>query len=94
MKKIILIVASLLIIGAGAFGMYQNHRLNLAHSTYENYYAFRGCVKQLDKTDSYGTCQLADGLTIKIVAFKGKWYLDGDLPASAASVSNYHHTPG
>lgn len=54
--------------------------LKKAHSTFENYYAFRGCTQLLEKTDSYGTCKIASGQTIKIVKFDGKWYLDGDLP--------------
>jgi uncharacterized protein YpmB len=51
-----------------------------AHSSFENYYAFRGCVQLLEKTDTYATCALASGQTIKIVVVNGKWYLDGDLP--------------
>lgn len=54
--------------------------LRKAHSTFENYYAFRGCVQLLDKTDTSGTCKTDSGETIKIVAFNNRWYLDGDLP--------------
>lgn len=51
-----------------------------AHSSFENYYAFRGCVKLVTKTTVDATCQLASGKTIKIINVKGKWYLNGDLP--------------
>ena len=54
--------------------------LQRAHSTFENYYAFRGCVQLISKTNDYGICRIASGKTIKIVKFSGKWYLDGDLP--------------
>ena len=54
--------------------------LQKAHSTFENYYAFRGCVQLINRTQEYGTCKISTGKTIKIVKFQKKWYLDGDLP--------------
>jgi hypothetical protein len=54
--------------------------LHKAHSTFENYYAFRGCVQLVERTDTYGICKIGSGETIKIVKFQGKWFLDGDLP--------------
>jgi hypothetical protein len=54
--------------------------LRRAHSSFENYYAFRGCKELLQKTDSYGICRTDGGNTIKIVLYNGRWYLDGDLP--------------
>jgi hypothetical protein len=54
--------------------------LQHAHSTFENYYLFRGCVQLLEKTDNYGICRIVGGQVIKIVKFHDKWYLDGDLP--------------
>ena len=55
--------------------------LRKAHSTFENYYVFRGCVQLLEKTDTYGTCKTNSGQVIKIVKYNnGRWYLDGDLP--------------
>ncbi len=54
--------------------------LRKAHSTFANYYAFRGCVQLLQQTSEYGICKIQSGQTIKIVKFQGKWYLDGDLP--------------
>jgi hypothetical protein len=54
--------------------------LRKAHSTFENYYAFRGCVQLLDRTSDYGICKTGSGQTIKIVKYQDRWYLDGDLP--------------
>lgn len=56
-----------------------------AHSTFDNYYAFRGCTKLLQKTATYGVCKTSSGKIIKIVEVKGKWYLDGDLPVCYGS---------
>jgi hypothetical protein len=53
---------------------------NDVHTTFPKYYAFRGCVSLVEKTDTYGTCTLANGQTIKLVLYQGKWYLDGDVP--------------
>ncbi len=54
--------------------------LRKAHSTFENYYAFRGCVQLIKRTSDYGTCETDSGQTIKIIKFNNRWYLDGDLP--------------
>ena len=54
--------------------------LQKAHSSFENYYVFRGCTELIEKTDTYGICKLSSGQTIKIVKYQNKWYLDGDLP--------------
>jgi uncharacterized membrane protein YedE/YeeE len=51
-----------------------------AHSSLENYAAFRGCVQPLETADAYATCKLASGAVIKMVKVNNKWYLDGDLP--------------
>jgi hypothetical protein len=72
-------IVVLVLIG-GAFLGYQVYQTHLAHTTFERYYAFRGCVQLIDKTDTYGDCKLANGSTIKIVLINGKWYLDGDGP--------------
>lgn len=79
MKKVYLaiLVGVLFIIG---FGINQFIVLQKAHSTFENYYAFRGCTQLVTRTSDYGTCKIASGQTIKIVKFQNKWYLDGDLP--------------
>ena len=70
----------LIILAGGVLVLYQYQQLTVAHSTFENYYAFRGCQTLVDRTDTYGDCKLADGSTIKIVLINGKWYLDGDGP--------------
>lgn len=62
------------------FGVYQVLYLQKAHSTFENYYIFRGCVQLVTKTENYGICKLASGKTIKIVKFDNRWFLEGDLP--------------
>jgi len=78
-KKMVIIVflAGTLIF---LFGVNQVLYLQKAHSTFENYYAFRGCTQLLVRTGDYGLCKTGSGQTIKIVKFQGKWYLDGDLP--------------
>jgi hypothetical protein len=78
-KKLIIIVllAGILVF---LFGVYQILYLQKAHSTFENYYTFRGCTQLLTRTEDYGLCKSGGGQTIKIVKFQSKWYLDGDLP--------------
>lgn len=76
MKKIIFLLGIAFII----FCVYQALYLKKAHSTFENYYTFRGCTQLFEKTAEYGTCKINSGETIKIVKFQDKWYLDGDLP--------------
>jgi hypothetical protein len=71
---IILIVLFILFFG------YWIYYLNWAHSTFENYYSFRGCTDLVLKTETYGLCKTKSGQTIKIVKYKNAWYLDGDLP--------------
>ncbi|HUC88970.1 MAG TPA: hypothetical protein VMR49_02980 [Candidatus Paceibacterota bacterium] len=78
-KKIIGILLFLVII-IFTIGIIQFFVLRKAHSTFENYYKFRGCVQLIEKTNTYGTCKLSSGQIIKLVKYKDKWYLDGDLP--------------
>ena len=68
------------IVIALSFATYQYFYLKNAHSTFENYYTFRGCSKLLQKTDTWGTCQTKSNDTIKIVKYQDRWFLDGDLP--------------
>lgn len=79
-RKLLLILASGLTVAALVLGIEQFIVLRKAHSTFENYYAFRGCTSLVTSTDSYGICQLPSGGTIKIVEYRGKWYLNNDLP--------------
>ncbi|MCL4338676.1 hypothetical protein M1271_03235 [Patescibacteria group bacterium] len=80
MKKKILIITGVLVLLVFIFVIYQIRTLQKAHSTFENYYVFRGCIKLVKKTDDWGLCQLPSGRIIKLVKFQDKWYLDGDLP--------------
>lgn len=75
-KKIIIFLVCIFFI----FSVWWVFYLKKAHSTFENYYAFRGCVQLIERTDTYGICKLKGGEEIKIVKFNGKWFLDGDLP--------------
>lgn len=61
-------------------GLYQIYVLRVAHSSFENYYRFRGCVQLLERGDSYGVCRTATGDVVRLVGVNGKWYLEGDLP--------------
>lgn len=79
-NKIIIVVALLAVIIILVLGIEQILFLRKAHSTFDNYYAFRGCVQLLEKTDTYGICKTDSGQIIKIVEFQNRWYLDGDLP--------------
>ena len=76
-SKIIIITAIIFL----AVCVYWIFYLRWAHSTFDNYYKFRGCATLISKTDEAGFCKLNDGSTIKLVKFNGKWYLDGDLPS-------------
>jgi hypothetical protein len=78
-KAVSIAILALAVLGT-AFAMWQLRTLNKAHSTFENYYSFRGCTKLLERTDTYGTCVTNSGKTIKIVEYQGRWFLDGDLP--------------
>jgi hypothetical protein len=53
-----------------------------AHSSFENYYKYRGCSELISKSASSALCNLPSGETIKLVEVKGKWYTDGDPQSS------------
>ena len=78
----IIIAVSLLVVIIFVFGVYWVIYLNIAHSTFDNYYKFRGCNQLINKTDTYGFCSLGSGQVIKIVKYNNKWYLEGDLPVN------------
>ena len=73
----VLIVLAAIVLGLCIYWVFY---LQKAHSTFDNYYAFRGCKSLVERTDTYGICKLKDNSTIKIVLYNGKWFLDGDLP--------------
>lgn len=77
-RVLLFIVAGVVLVGS--FVAYQYQTLNTAHSTFENYYAFRGCQSLIDRADTYAHCRLVDGRVIKLVRIGGKWYLEGDGP--------------
>lgn len=85
-NKIILLVVLIILVILALAACYVIY-LNNAHSTFENYYNFRGCVELVNKTDSYGFCKLASGQEIKLVKYQDKWFLDGDLPVSCGLIN-------
>ncbi len=62
------------------FVVYRVIDLRKAHSTFENYYEFRGCTQLLEKKADYGICKTSDGKIIKIIKYHDRWYLNDDLP--------------
>jgi hypothetical protein len=86
-KTKIILIASLVLLVLIVIGVYWIIYLNIAHSTFENYYNFRGCVQLINKTEDYGYCKVQSGETIKIVKYQNKWYLEGDLPISCGSIN-------
>ena len=74
-----LIIGIIIILIIVIFGIYQFYTLQIAHSSFENYYKFRGCTELIEKTDTYATCKLSSGKIIKLVEVNNKWFLDGDL---------------
>jgi len=79
-KKTVMLTILLIGIVVVIIGIHQFFTLRKVHSSFENYYAFRGCVQLLEKTNAYGTCRISSGQTIKIVEINNKWYLEGDGP--------------
>jgi hypothetical protein len=67
----------LLLIGLASL---QFFTLQKAHSTFENYAAFRDCQQITSKTDDLGTCITNSSESITIVKINNKWYLEGDGP--------------
>ncbi len=77
---LVYVLMYIVILSITFLSVYQIHRLKVAHSTFENYSTFRGCIELIEKTDTYGICKLSSGQIIKLVKYQDKWYLDGDLP--------------
>ena len=71
------------IIIVGVLFTWQVLYLQKAHSTFENYAAFRGCTSITSHEETSGTCTTATGQTVQIVQFDNKWFLAGDLPQCA-----------
>jgi len=72
---IIVVIAVVINVGIAQIFIVQS-----AHSSFDNYYKFRGCSQLVSKSTDSAICKLPSGATIKLVKFQDKWYLDGDLP--------------
>ena len=83
LKKIytskLFLIGTIILILLFIAGIYQYRMLQIAHSSFDNYYRFRGCVSLVSKTDTDAVCRLASGQTIKLVEVNNKWFLDGDF---------------
>lgn len=71
---LILVVILVLLIA----GIQQVTMLHKAHSTFQNYVAFRGCTQIISQTTTSGICKTATGEIINLVKQNDKWYLAGD----------------
>ncbi len=76
-KQSLFILGTLFMIGI-VFALWWAHYLHLAHSSFENYYNFRGCQELLEKKDTFAYCKLSSGNIIKLVKIDSRWFLDGD----------------
>jgi len=63
--------------------------LQKAHSTFDNYAAFRGCTQITSQTDTQGTCTTSSGQTVTIVKFDNRWFLQGDLPICMINIGSW-----
>lgn len=79
--QILLAAVILVIVFLAAVTANQAMILQKAHSSFEDYYAFRDCRQLLAKSATSATCETSGGQVIKLVEYQNKWYLDGDLPA-------------
>jgi hypothetical protein len=79
-NKIFVLIILLLLVVFAIFAIYWVNKLQVAHSTFEDYYSFRGCIQLINNTEESGFCKTDSGQVIEIVRYKGKWYLNGDLP--------------
>jgi hypothetical protein len=73
----------------GGLGTWQVLYLQKAHSTFDNYAAFRGCMQITSQTDTQGTCVTNSGESITIVKFDNKWFLQGDLPMCMINIGSH-----
>ena len=80
MKRHLWMVVFAVIFILVAFAVWQFMILRIAHSSFANYAQFRGCATIASRSDTTGTCMLANGQSIAMVKFAGRWYLHGDLP--------------
>lgn len=79
-KDIMSLVIIILVLAVFGMAFAWTYQLKKAHSSFENYSAFRGCVKVTERTLTSGSCITSSGENIKIIkAENGKWYLNGDF---------------
>ncbi len=79
-KDFVSMIMVIIILLSFATAFVWTYKLKKAHSTFENYSTYIGCVKILSKNLTSGVCTLSNGENIKIIkAQNGKWYLNGDL---------------
>lgn len=88
MKPLLFAVAGLLVLAAIVLGIQQVLYLRWAHSSFENYYSFRGCASLVSRGSDFGICKLPNGQTEKIVLYQGRWFLDGDLPQCLINIGS------
>lgn len=79
-KKIMWALVGVLVLVAAGLALDQFVVLQKAHSTFDNYYAFRGCTQLISTTTTSGVCRTSSGQTITIVEIDGRWFLQGDGP--------------
>ena len=78
-KKNLLVLAIFVIIFV-AFMIFEMITTYKAHETFDGYCKWRGLVVE-SKSNDYGYCKNPqNNKEFKIVLFKNRWYLDGDLP--------------
>lgn len=83
--QVALVIAILLV----GLGVQQVLYLQKAHSTFDNYAAFRGCAQITSRTDTQGTCTTNTGQTVTIVKFDDRWFLQGDLPVCMINIGSF-----
>jgi hypothetical protein len=80
MNKKLFIVFILISLAFVGFIFYQGITTYNAHATFEGYCKWRG-LTVVNESSDYGYCKNpVSGEQFKIVLFKDRWYLDGDLP--------------
>lgn len=79
-NKIFILIIVLVLILIAIVVIYWFNKLYVAHSTFQDYYNFRGCTELINKTDVSGFCYTDSGQVIEMVKYNNKWYLNGDLP--------------
>ncbi len=63
--------------------------LQKAHSTFDNYAAFRGCTQITNQSDTQGTCTTGSGQTVTLVKSDNQWFLQGDLPVCMIDIGSF-----